>query len=280
MKTLEIGIALNNLRLGLREGCRKAAEIGVDSVQLHFRDNDVDLLALDSAHRRDEALRVRDLGLGISAVCALSEGKDFESAENMDRALFSWLGLARDLGAPVVLSRFIGVIPGGGTSPFGPIPPPPFAVVAAMRPAVLAAANEGIVFAHETGLENPADVAAFINAFESPGVGVNYDPANLCAFGYDWLGGVEIIGRRIVHVHAKDARRYPDGGFEETRLGEGQVDYTLFLQALRRTGFNGCLALERESGTDPVGEMKAAVAFLRDKIREIEKPEGGNGNDR
>jgi sugar phosphate isomerase/epimerase len=278
----QVGIALENLKLGLREGCRKAAEIGVDSVQPHFEHPDVNLLALPSAQRREEARRIRDLGLQISGVCILPSETDYESAENMRRALFSWLEVARDLGAPTIPTRFIGVFKGTGKGPFGPIVPPPFDVAEAIRPAVEAAAAEGIAFAHETGLEPPEDVRDFLDAFGSPGIGANYDPANLCGFGFDWIGGVEILGRHIVHVHAKDARRKPDGGwgFEEMPLGQGQVGYDRFLRALRRAGYAGCLALEREGATDPVAEMAAAVRLLRAKIEDLRTDPGDNDDDR
>ncbi len=269
--SFQVGIVVNNLKMGLREGCRKAAEIGVDSVQPHFEHEDVNLLALDSRARKDEAKRIRDLGLAISGVCILDRPGEWDTADKMRESLFSWIRLARDLGTPVIQTRFPGVNR-GDTCPLGPVQRPPFNVVEAMKPAVDSAASEGIVFAHETGLEPPEDVAAFVDEFDSPGIGVNYDPANLYAFGFDWFAGVEIIGSRIVHVHAKDSCRDGTGdfGFHETRLGEGQVDYDQFLAALRRAGFAGCLALEREGATDPVADMAAAVAFLREKIRNLD----------
>lgn len=266
----QVGLVLNNLKMGDFESeLNTAASLAVDVVQPHFEHGSMNLLHLDSAARKKLAQQVRDRGLGISSVCILPQGDDYKTADNMRNALSSWLILARDLGTSIILSRFIGVAGPGVVTILGPMTPPPFDVVEAIKPVIDRAADMGITFAHETGLEPPEDVAAFIDKFDSPGISVNYDPANLCAFGYDWIGGVGIIGKRIVHVHAKDVRRLPNKRFEEMALGEGEVDYDRFFKALKTTGFKGALVIERESPKDILQEMKNAVAFLRDKIERI-----------
>ena len=46
-------------------------------------------------------------------------------------------------------------------------------------------------------------------------------------------------------------------------LGEGWVDWPVYTQALADAGFEGYFALERETGDDPVGDVRRAVDFLR-----------------
>lgn len=267
----QVGLVLNNLKMGdFQSELNAAASLGVDVVQPHYEHGAMNLLRRDTAARKAVAEQIREKGLGISSVCILPEGDDYKTADNMRSALSAWLEVARDLGTAIILSRFIGIARPGVVTLLGPMTPPPFDVVEAIKPVVDRAASMGIAFAHETGLEPPEDVAAFIDQLDSPGIGVNYDPANLCAFGYDWLGGVAIIAKRIVHVHAKDARRLPNKRFEEMPLGEGEVNYDRFLQTLKKTGFQGALVIERESPKDVMQEMKRAVAFLRGKIERIQ----------
>jgi len=67
-----------------------------------------------------------------------------------------------------------------------------------------------------------------------------------------------------VHTHAKDGV-FDSGktGHQEVPLGEGDVNFPHYLHALRETGFNGYLTIERECGDDPVADIAAAIAFLK-----------------
>ncbi len=82
--------------------------------------------------------------------------------------------------------------------------------------------------------------------------------------GLDVLEAVAALGDRIVHTHAKDGI-FDSGktGFKEVPLGEGDVNFPVYLKALRATGFDGYLTIERECGDDPVGDIAAAIAFLK-----------------
>ena len=52
----------------------------------------------------------------------------------------------------------------------------------------------------------------------------------------------------------------------ELPLGEGDVDFDIYLPALAATGFNGFLTIEREVGNQPEADIAMAVQFLREKI--------------
>ena len=66
-----------------------------------------------------------------------------------------------------------------------------------------------------------------------------------------------------MHTHAKDALVHPDGKRQEVPLGTGWVDWPRYVGYLREAGFDGYFAIERETGEDPVGDIQAAVDFLR-----------------
>jgi sugar phosphate isomerase/epimerase len=147
----------------------------------------------------------------------------------------------------------------------------------------------GAYFAIETGPEKAVVLKAFLESLRSRGVRVNFDPANLVMVAGDVASeAVKTLGKHIVHTHAKDGVMlksidpelvYTPGGmvdgkrvvgsdyFLEVPLGEGKVDFDAYLPALASTGFKGFLTIEREVGADPEGDIRKAVAFLKEKIK-------------
>ena len=64
------------------------------------------------------------------------------------------------------------------------------------------------MFAIETGPELAATLKGFLDDIGTPGIGVNYDPANLVMVsGEDIVQGVYTLRDYIVHTHAKDGKR-------------------------------------------------------------------------
>ena len=54
----------------------------------------------------------------------------------------------------------------------------------------------------------------------------------------------------------------------ELPLGEGGVNFDTYLPALKETGFDGFLTIEREVGNQPEKDIGMAVAFLQEKIKQ------------
>ena len=52
----------------------------------------------------------------------------------------------------------------------------------------------------------------------------------------------------------------------EVPLGEGDVNFDVYLPALAATGYNGFLTIEREVGENPEKDIELAVSFLKDKM--------------
>ncbi|MBR4727595.1 MAG: sugar phosphate isomerase/epimerase, partial [Clostridia bacterium] len=139
----------------------------------------------------------------------------------------------------------------------------------------------GAHFAIETGPETSAVLKEFLDAHGSTGVGVNLDPANLVMVtGDDPAGAVINLQKYIVHTHAKDGRQLfykdpeivygikkdplvTDASFIEVPLGEGDVPWERYLNALEEIGYHGFLTIEREVGDDPARDIGIAVNFLR-----------------
>jgi L-ribulose-5-phosphate 3-epimerase len=127
------------------------------------------------------------------------------------------------------------------------------------------AAERGIGLLLETGQETASDLRAFLESLGHPALGVNFDPANMILYGQgNPIEAVGVLGPWIRHVHIKDAvgTAIPGTWGTEVRWGDGQVNTRAFLDALRRSGFSGTLAIERESGDSRIEDIRLAVERL------------------
>ena len=105
--------------------------------------------------------------------------------------------------------------------------------------------------------------------------------------GQDPVEAVELLSDYIVHTHAKDGvmlkstdpeiiyDHFAEGGIEalnvadfflETPLGQGKVDFKAYINALRQGGYDGYLTIERETGEDPISDIKLAKITVESLI--------------
>jgi L-ribulose-5-phosphate 3-epimerase len=125
-------------------------------------------------------------------------------------------------------------------------------------------------FALETGQEPAANLKVFLQDVDRPNLGINFDPANMILYGTgDPIEALGTLGPHVMSVHCKDGNWPPAGDpdalGEEKALGKGSVDVPAFLQALRRIGYTGPLAIEREA-SDPerrLRDIRSAIQLLR-----------------
>jgi L-ribulose-5-phosphate 3-epimerase len=137
-----------------------------------------------------------------------------------------------------------------------------------LREALLALGHHGdrtgTTLALETGLESGAVLRQFLDRLDTGGLGVNLDPANLLMHGFDPYESVRALRGKIVHSHAKDARKVSASrGAQEVALGHGDIDWMEYLGALEEVEYRGWLTIEREVSDYRVADVAAAVAFLR-----------------
>jgi len=101
----------------------------------------------------------------------------------------------------------------------------------------------------ETGQETPVTLKRAIDDAQMDNIGVNFDPANFLMYGTaNPVDAVGLLAGHIMGVHAKDGE-YPVNGRElglEKPLGEGRVNYPLFIEKLKASGYDGPLTIERE----------------------------------
>lgn len=278
---MRIGVITDCFKKNTKESIRLAGELGFDGVQIYATTGEFSPSALSDADIAEYSALLRENGLVVSALCGDMGGHGFErEADNAARveATKKIIDLAVKLGTSVVTTH-IGVIPADTESEqYG-------VMLRALRECGDYAAANGVTLAIETGPE----AAPVLNKFVTDagdGVGVNLDPANfVMVTGQDPAEAVRLLGKKIVHTHLKDGKmlkktdpkiiynHFAEGGIEalnvadyfiETPVGEGDVDFAEYISALREVGFNGFLTIERETGADPIADIKRAMNFARD----------------
>jgi len=251
---LKVGVFADNLGLGVREGIRKAAEIGADGIQIFTTRGEMLPENLGPAQRAELRAFIASMGLTLSATCSDFGHGLIDEAHN--RTLLPQIkaniDLAVDLGTSIITTH-IGRVPENRADPV-------WAVLArALNDVGAYAEQRGVVLATETGPEPGSTLAELLEKLDTMAVRVNFDPANFIIYGYDYQQALEDLGPYIVHTHAKDAAR--DRG--EVPLGEGDVAFPWYISRLQSMGYEGFYTIEREAGPDPVGDVKQAIAFLR-----------------
>lgn len=254
--TLQIGIFADNLKLPLRDGIRKAAELGVASFQMFTTSGEVLPDNMSAAARAEFRAFYQGLGLQLSATCA-DFGHGFVDAEKnavLVPMLYKQVDLAVELGTSII------------TTHIGVVPPTPDATWETLRTALNQigryAEEHGIQLATETGPESGPVLRALLDTLDTEGVMVNFDPANLTMAGYNLDEALDSLLPYIVHTHAKDGWTDP-GKWREAPLGEGDVDWPHYVARLKAAGYQGAFTIEREAGDDPIADVERGIAFLR-----------------
>jgi len=268
---------LSNLKMDAYEGMKEVVKMGVPGIHLSVDSGRFAPDSMDQKARKALVERIRSLGLEISAVSAWGGQVDLCEAEKGEENV-TWAKKIIDLAVDLETSIWqahIGVMPRKAADPRWKTLLENTTRIASY------AESRGACLAIETGPEPPSVIRRLIETVGSPGLRVNYDPANLilwppilatrAAIPYEKekslkefmpVEGVKVLGPYIVHTHAKDATVNEKGQAKEVPLGEGLIDWSHYVKLLREYGFNGYFAIERETGKDPVGDVKKAVAFL------------------
>ena len=280
---MKIGVITDCFKQTHEEGIKKAAELGLDGVQIYATTGEFSPV-LSTAKKEEYKALIKGKGLVVSALCGDMGGYGFEIAEdNAERVEKTKriIDLAVEFGATVVTTH-IGVIPDEKTHPRYEV------MLSALTECGLYAKERGVTLAIETGPEKAKTLLAFLQDTKG-GVGVNMDPANFTMVtGQDAVEAVYLLKDYIVHTHAKDGvmldknqipaevyHAFAVGGvdalnackgFQEVPLGEGAVDWKCYLQALKDIGYDGFLTIERECGEDPAADIVAAVGFLKEAL--------------
>ena len=275
--SFEIGVIVDSFRLPIKEGIKKAYKLKAKGIQIYAVKGYMNPNNL-KANERNELLKyIKSYGLKVSALCGDMGGGFMDKTTNKDKILLSKkiIDLALDLECNIVTTH-IGVVPKNVDSDVYKVMQESCDILGEY------ADSQNASFAIETGPEPSIILKDFLDSLKSTGVKVNLDPANLVmVIGENPVDAVYNLKDYIIHTHAKDGKMLMksdpmdlyinhtktwDEAFIETPLGEGNVNFPTYLEALKDIGYNGFLTIEREVGENPAKDIKKAIKFLRRHI--------------
>jgi L-ribulose-5-phosphate 3-epimerase len=258
MNRIRLGVRLESLGLPLRRALVEAGKLGISGIQVDAV-GDLSPNNLTQTGRREFRQLLRTHNLELTALgCPLR--RTLDAAEDQQPRLEhveKVMSLSFELGPRIVVVE-AGQVPQDAKSD----------AARRMDESLLALGRHGdrtgTTLALETGQESGEVLAAYLGRFDSGGLGVNFDPANLLLHGFDPDQSARALRGRIVHAHAKDARAgRASRAAQEVPLGHGDIDWMTLLGVFEEIEYRGWMVVERDSGEDRVADVSAGVAFLR-----------------
>jgi sugar phosphate isomerase/epimerase len=240
---------------------------GVDRVQLALDPVRQGLMPPDVGRLLAEA------GLTVASGMMAMSGEDYSTPETIrrtggivpDNTWSANLGAAR---RNAVLARDLGLELVTFHAGFIPDHPSDFTrVVLFDRLRALADlfSVNGVEIGLETGQERAETLLALLAELDHPGIGVNFDPANMILYGTgDPVAALRLLAPHVVQIHLKDALPPRSAGEwgAEVPLGTGAVDWAAFFAVLEQVSPSVELIVEREAGPDRVGDIRQAVDLI------------------
>lgn len=125
----------------------------------------------------------------------------------------------------------------------------------------------------ETGQETPVTMLRCFEKVGCDNLGVNLDTANVILYGRaNPVDALEVFGKYVRNIHAKDGL-YPTNGHdlgEETRIGDGKVDFRALFKKLKELNYNSFVTIEREiDGDQQTEDIRYAKKYLENIIDEV-----------
>lgn len=126
----------------------------------------------------------------------------------------------------------------------------------------------GVRLGLETGQETAPDLLAALADIGHPGVGINFDPANMILYGMgDPVRALGDLSAHVVQMHVKDAVPSEVAGEwgAEVPAGDGAVDWAGVFSIVRDRLPTIDLVIEREAGDRRVDDVRQAAALVEAK---------------
>lgn len=284
MYQFPIGVLLESFREEPQRAMESAVSLGITGVQVYATGADFNIDTITPGKIADLRRWLSDSGLTLTALCGdficgnpdirFSDPAKSEYIVEKSKRI---LDFAKEAGTDIVTTH-VGVVPADKSCD-------KFKVTQSVCHRLAEYADSvDAHFAIETGPELAVTLKQLLDSLQSRGVGINLDPANLVMVtGDDPAKAVHTLQDYIVHTHAKDGIMLSKGNpeviygeieaqilgmqyFKEVPLGEGQVPYLRYLQALKDIGYQGYLTIEREVGDNPKADIATAVRFLKEQM--------------
>ncbi len=247
------------------ERMRVAAQAGFDGFELLYEAEGYVGLQSDAQALKEVRNYARELGLELpSLVGTHYQGNLLSSGDPAEAARASELA-KRALDAAAVLGvETLLLVPGRVGSraqlPYGQYDEVYDNALKNVRALGAYAAEAGV----HIGVENvwnkfllsPLEMRAFVDAADSPYIGVYFDVGNVLPWGYpeQWI---RILGKRLRKVHFKDFRTQVGTGQGFVDLLSGDLDFAEVMRAFREVGYDGYCTAE----VSPLNNAPEAQAY-------------------
>ncbi len=142
-------------------------------------------------------------------------------------------------------------------------------LVSAVRDIARYCKAKDLYFNFETGQETPVTLMRVFSDVGEDNLGINFDPANLILYGRgNPIDAIDIYCDKIRGIHVKDGD-YPKEDFHklgrERVVGEGSVNFPVFLPKLLDGGYEGDLYIEHEiKDADRAEDVKKTVKYIKE----------------
>ncbi|GCF11123.1 sugar phosphate isomerase/epimerase family protein [Dictyobacter arantiisoli] len=227
-----------------------AVRLGYSGVELRLLDNEVIDPVRDADKVRAAVTLFHSRNLDVCAFdtsCTFNVSDAAARAQNIE-ALRAWLRLAQELKVPI-LRVF------GGAGSGENIEQENQWVVDALRQVAAQAEEAGVIVTLEThdGFSSARRTAQVLDAIDSPAIAALWDSHHPYRVGESAEQVWQWLGKRVAHVHVKDARRdsSESSGWKLVLMGEGEVPVHTQLQSLFEHGYKGYVSVEWEKYWHP-----------------------------
>lgn len=266
MTTFPIGIQTRSFRLPLRQSLRQASQMGADGVEIDVR-HELQIADFSQTALRQFRKLLEDSGLRVAAV-AFPTRRGLGDTEGLERRLLAIreaMSFAYKIGARIVLHH-AERLPALAEEEEGGDDPGAQTLLESLTLLAEHGDRVGARFAISSGADPQVQSQLFEHLPEGI-IGAALHPASLITAGADPVEAASLLGERVLYVHAVDAvREFAGGGSGqavEVELGRGAADLPSVLGTLEEHGYRGWVTAQRHAGSDPVGDLANAVAYLR-----------------
>lgn len=125
----------------------------------------------------------------------------------------------------------------------------------------------------ETGQETPVTMLRCFEQVNCDNLAINLDTANLILYGRaNPVDALDVFGKYVRNIHAKDGC-YPTNGHDlgqETKIGEGKVDFKAFFTKLHQLGYHSWVTIENElDSPQQLQEILDSRSYLQGIIDQV-----------